>query len=119
MSAYVAIANRPWNRTTIDSSGNLTLNMGNRQLREFLASANIAAPKTWALSNTNNSFEFRFRFTLSGGLHVQTMPANFEMADPLWNAVAKTWTPIDLGDYEAHGKFNGTTWYVTIVGIYD
>lgn len=117
MSAYVAIANRPWNRTTVDSSGNITMNMGNRQLRQFLASANIAAPKTWILSNTTNSFEFRFRFTLTG-LHVQTMPADFKMTDPLFNTATQEWTPLDIGEYEAHGTYDGTNWNLSIVGLW-
>lgn len=121
MGATMGIVGKPWNRATVTTSGaTITLDMVNRQLREFLASANIAAPKTWALANEARGFEFRFRFTISGGLHVQTMPADFEMTDPLWDPLGKTWTPVDQGDYEAHGKFNGTTtWYLTIVGIYD
>jgi len=117
MGVSIGIFTKPWNRAQVNTSGNITLDMLNRQLREFNPSAAIAAPKTWILENASKAFEFRYRFTLSG-LHVQTMPANFRMTDPMFNTSNQQWTPLDIGEYEAHGTFDGTNWNLTIVGLW-
>ena len=117
MGVTIGIFKKPWNRTQVSTSGNITLDLLNRQLREFTPSAVIAAPKTWALANTNQAFEFRFRFTLTG-LHAQTMPSNFRMTDPLFDTVTNIWTPLDVGEYEAHGTFDGTNWNLSIIGLW-
>lgn len=119
MGATMGIVGKPWNRATVTTSGaTITLDMVNRQLREFNASANIAAPKTWALANEARGFEFRFRFTISGGLHAQTMPADFKMTTPEFDPATNIWTPADVGEYEAHGTFDGTNWNLSIIGLW-
>lgn len=115
----MGIVGKAWNRADVDTSASVILDLANRQLREFLPSAVIDGARTWVLQNTNQAFEFLFRFTISGGPHVQTMPNDFEMADVRWNPATFEWTPIDDGNYEARGRFDGTTWYVTITDLYD
>lgn len=102
-------------QTTVDSTGStITLDMDSRAERNFLASANIGAPKTWALANTTNSFKIlSFIFTVTG-LFAQTMPSNFKMSDARWDSSGKTWTPADSGQYNAKAVFDGTSWLLII-----
>lgn len=99
----------------VDTSGaTLTLDMDSRAERVFKGSADIGAIKTWALSNSANALCIpSFIFTLTG-LYTQTMPANFKMSDARWNAGAKTWTPMDIGQYNAKAYFDGSSWLLTI-----
>ena len=115
----VVVSAAGWRRINVNTANaTLPLNMGGKQQVQFVPSAAIAAPKTWVVTNDNNAFEFLFRFTLSG-VDAQTLPADFLMTDPLFNPATNVWTPIDAGDYEAHGTYDGTNWYLTIVGLYD
>lgn len=100
---------------TVDTTGStLTLDMDSRAERIFKGSASIAAPKTWALSNSANALCIpSFIFALTG-LHIQTMPTNFKMSDARWDSVAKTWTPMDTGQYNAKAYFDGSSWLLTI-----
>jgi hypothetical protein len=107
-----------WDRLAVDVSlPNLALDMGSRQQREFTPSGIITAPKTWVISNGGSAFEFRMIFELDAA-HAQTMPADFQMTDPMFNPATQVWTPLDPGVYEAYAVYNGTNWFLTITGLF-
>lgn len=100
--------------TVATAGATLTLDMNDFAERIFKGDSSIAAPKTWALSNSGNALNIpSFIFTLSG-LHAQTMPSNFKMSDARWNSGTKVWTPLDAGQYNAKAVFDGTSWLLTI-----
>lgn len=108
-----------WSRVAVPvAPANLAMNMGSKQQVDFIPSGNITAPKTWVISNETEAYQFNMRFTLTG-LDAQTMPVNFQMADPLWNPATNVWTPIDIGTYEALATFDGTNWFLKIIGLFE
>lgn len=90
-----------------------------QNLREpvFYASASIAGPKTWSLANAVHNRKFSFKFTLTDAW-VQTLPASVKMSDVQWDPVAKTWSPIEGGEYLAEGTLSNSEWLVRITGPY-
>lgn len=107
-----------WSRAAVDvSGGTIDFDMAGTQLREFTPSGAITAPKTWQVSNGGSAFEFRFRFTVDA-LHVQTI-TGFKMSDAGFDSGAETWTPPDIGEYQAIARYNNTDWFLEISGVID
>jgi hypothetical protein len=103
--------------TTVSTSVNpIVFDMTSNDRVVFTGLSNIVSNKTWQLSNIGK--EVIIRFHISAG-SVQTMPATFKMNDANWDSVGKTWTPPDTGDYEAIATYNGTDWYLKIIGPYN
>src|SRR6478609_372301 len=57
----------------VTTGGTITLDCNNQIQRIFTPSANIAAPKTWALSNQGNLLKASFGFNMTT-LDIQTFP---------------------------------------------
>lgn len=100
--------------------GVLTLDLNHRIRGIAMADAAIAGAKTWSFANDEKARHFFFRFNVTD-LHAQTMPAGVKMPlvgmpSGIWDDAAKTWTPVQAGDYEASITDDGTTKYITIEG---
>lgn len=84
----------------------------------FKTSSNITAPKNWSLLNNTAARKFTAFFTISGGLHAQTLPAIFyvrsSLGGPDPRMAGAVWTPIEEGYYKMDGVFDGTNWWITI-----
>lgn len=106
----------PFTRVQSDTSGNIALALNSRAVM-FISSANIAAPATVTIGGGLNNFsEFKWRFNISNVAGVITFPANIKSSDPLF--VANVWTPLNTGEYECSGAYDGTNWNLTIIGPY-
>lgn len=107
------------NFTVVTTGGTITLDFQLFREALFTGSAAIGADKTWVFANQLNARRLFFRFNLSG-LHVQTLPATVKMPDWTggWDDTAKTWTPSQIGDYEAEATYNGTQWNMKINGVF-
>lgn len=89
----------------------------------FKESAQITAPKTWAISNFINALYIKsFKFSLDG-LHAQTMPANFKMESwrTEWDSATHVWTPSFAGSYEAELTYEpvANEWHLKIFGPFN
>jgi hypothetical protein len=105
----------PFTRVQTDTSGAIALNLNSRAVM-FVASAVIAAPATITIGGGISLYsQIKFRFTLSA-LAALTLPINVRMSDPLF--AGQVWTPVDTGEFELSGSFDGTYWNISIVGPY-
>jgi len=109
----------PFTRKETDTSGaTIELNLNSRATM-FTPSAVIAAAKAITIGGGISLFsEFKFRFTITNVTDILTWPSNVKMSDVFWNDVAKTWTPLNTGEWEASGAYDGTNWNVSIIGPY-
>lgn len=99
---------------TVDPTSAVVLNFDSEAEPVFKLNATIGAIKTWSFTNATNAIRFDGSFTISG-LYAQTFPASVKMnTAPLWDSVAKTWTPLEAGTYRISGVWDGTNWFITI-----
>ena len=108
-----------YKRTTVDTTGaSITLN-SRLQENMFIGSNAIVAPKTFVVNAGLGTNEFRMRLNLTAGVAL-TWPADFKMGpDPDWVAATNIWTTPLTGEYEAHGVYDGTNWYLTMTGLFN
>lgn len=99
------------------ASGVIVLDLKRLRKPLLYGSVSIGENKTLSLLNTINNSELYFKFTLTN-TWVLTMPSSFKMSDVQWDSVAKTWSPIQAGEYEMFGTFTNGEWLVRIVGPY-
>lgn len=112
------ISGQPFTEVEVNTAGAVALNLNSRATM-FVSSAVIAAAKAITIGGSTNRYnEFRWRFNVTVLPAPLTWPATVKMADPQFNDVTNEWTPADLGEYEAHGRYDGTNWYVTITGLF-
>lgn len=98
----------------VDTSGAaIVLNLNSAQQKTFAGDSTIAAPAEISLANAQNGREFFMTLTIDAGVAL-TLPDDFEMDNALWDPVAKTWTPLDAGNYLMHVVWNGAAWYCSI-----
>lgn len=94
----------------------IQLDLNNLAEATFVGSASIGAPKTWSMFNVGSAILIpSLKFTVTT-LDIQTFPPTFRMSDARWDAVAHTWTPLDLGTYEFRISYDGTNWFMTCLG---
>lgn len=101
--------------TTDDSASPVILDMSNTQERLFVGSPAIGGARTIEMANIAGALRFSFFFNLSG-LFALTLPSNFILNDARWNNGTKVWTPLDSGNYKMTGVYDGTNWWIDIVG---
>jgi hypothetical protein len=103
--------------TPSTTGGTITLDLNSQIQRMFVGSATFATGKTIALSNTTNSLVFNFIFEVTNVAATLTMPGSFLMADT--NFASNVWTPPSTGKFEMGASYNGTNWYVKIIGPFN
>src|SRR6185436_18517954 len=90
-------------RATVDTTGNIVLDMLSKAERAFKGSINIGGAKSWSFSNYLNAVKIPFfKFTISVANVVQQLPANVKMKQGFqgnWDDGLKQWTPLEVGDY--------------------
>lgn len=108
-----------FDRVSVNTSGNIDLDLNGTAQRAFVGSQDINANKTWTISGISSAVTIPFfKFTVGTVGAEQTMPSNVKMVtyDGLWDDVTKKWTPDEEGDYIMSANYDGTTWYMKING---
>jgi hypothetical protein len=104
------------------AAAGIILNVNSLKEVCFEGSADITAPKPWSFTNFANVILIPFvRFTISGGLHIQTLPVGSRVANSnnaFWNLGTREWTPLEEGEYEGRVTYNGTQFNWIIQGPY-
>jgi hypothetical protein len=103
---------------SISSAGaTITLTMKYRKyLQLFTIPLLIGAAKAWAVSQVATTMGFfKVRFSITAGF-AQTFPPDWKLSDANFVAATNIWTPLDDGEYEMEGTFNGTDWCIKIHG---
>ena len=108
----------------VDTTGaTITLDMDTRRMRSFYGSDVVDGNRTISFDNAGVALVVpSFRFEVDD-LHVFTFPGNTKMSDALWDSSAKTWTPMDIGEYEMQATYDALsptgTWFVKIFGPFN
>jgi hypothetical protein len=105
--------------TEVDTTIDIVLDFKNKNYGKFFGSNIISTAKNLSLLYDANGDEFKFIFIVDNVAAVLELPANFQLDNALWDSVAKTWSPVDLGKYKMRGDRDGTNWTVEIFGPYN
>lgn len=110
-----AIYDSVLNSTSASTAGaTITIDLNDQRQRMFVGSASFSTAKTIAFSNDGNALVFDVFFEVTNVAAVLTMPASVIMADV--NFDGDDWTPPSTGKYEMGGTWDGTNWWVKIMG---
>lgn len=109
-------------RSLDTSNPAIVVNMEDEKEFCFIGSVDIDEPKTWSFINTDNFVLIPFvRVSITGGLHVQSLPVGTKIAgayNALWDKIARTWEPLAEGDYEMRVTYDQSEFWITIAGPY-
>lgn len=103
--------------TASTAGATITLDLNSQKQRIFVGSASFSTAKTIAFSNSTNALVFNFTFNVANVAGVVTFPTSVLMADV--NFDGDDWTPPSTGVYEMGGTYDGTNWFVKIVGPFN
>lgn len=102
----------------LDTSGNVVIDMASKRDRRFKATANIAGAKNWSIINAGNAIEIPSLILVTTvAAPVQTFGAGFKMGNSNdWDPGAKTWAPLEAGEYDLRFTLQGGIWRITPSG---